>query len=246
MFNMFKKIPDQLLRLLVLFVALVALVLAARAVIPASLLDSQVHRDSTVEKETSHPVRYAGSDECAACHEEYTLKQTGYHINLSCGTCHGPGREHMEDPGEVKPDVPRKREFCTLCHAYNPSRPTGFPQINPAAHNPLKQCVQCHNPHDPKPPRIPRECGACHAEIARMKSVSPHVLLECTTCHSVPQQHRVVPHTVKSTIPAERLFCGKCHGTESKVRETPKVDMTTHGEKYLCWQCHYPHMPEVE
>jgi len=22
----------------------------------------------------------------------------------------------------------------------------------------------------------------------------------------------------------------------------PTVDMATHGEKYVCWQCHYPHM----
>jgi hypothetical protein len=22
----------------------------------------------------------------------------------------------------------------------------------------------------------------------------------------------------------------------------PTIDMDTHGEKYVCWQCHYPHM----
>jgi len=235
-----------MIRLFVFFIVLVGGVLLIRAMIPPSLREEKVHKDSTIEREMSRPIRYAGSDECAACHEEYTLKQTGYHTNLSCGTCHGPGKEHVDDPSASKPTVPRKREFCVLCHAYNPSRPTGFPQINPVVHNPLRQCVSCHNPHDPKPSRVPRECGACHAEIERMKSVSPHVFLECTTCHSVPQAHKLTPHTVKSTIPAERRFCGKCHGTDSKVQSTPKVDLATHGEKYLCWQCHYPHMPEVE
>jgi ribosomal protein S27AE len=49
-----------------------------------------------------------------------------------------------------------------------------------------------------------------------------------------------------ATIPAEREFCGKCHSQDSQIKELPKVDLATHGEKYLCWQCHYPHMPEVE
>jgi ribosomal protein S27AE len=26
--------------------------------------------------------------------------------------------------------------------------------------------------------------------------------------------------------------------------EIPRVEMRTHGERYLCWQCHYPHFPE--
>jgi hypothetical protein len=138
------------------------------------------------------------------------------------------------------------REFCAVCHVYNPSKPTGFPQINPAVHNPLKSCISCHNPHDPKPPHIPQECTACHAEIARMKAVSAHIQLECTTCHVVPQAHKLTPQVVQATIPTDRNFCGKCHGKDSKIKDTPKVDFTTHGEKYLCWQCHYPHMPEVE
>jgi predicted CXXCH cytochrome family protein len=51
---------------------------------------------------------------------------------------------------------------------------------------------------------------------------------------------------VASTIPDDRSFCGKCHGEDSGVKSTPKIDLLEHGEKYLCWQCHYPHMPEVE
>jgi DnaJ-class molecular chaperone len=138
------------------------------------------------------------------------------------------------------------REFCVRCHAYSPSRPTGFPQINPATHNPLKACTLCHNPHDPKPPHAPQECQACHGEIARTKALSPHVQLECTTCHTVPAEHKVEPRIVRATIPADREFCGRCHGMDAPVKGTPKIDILMHGEKYLCWQCHYPHMPEVD
>ena len=27
-------------------------------------------------------------------------------------------------------------------------------------------------------------------------------------------------------------------------REALKIDVTSHGGRYQCWQCHYPHLPE--
>lgn len=243
--NPFAKLPDALQRILIVFAILVAGFILLRLLLPASVKDTQLHVASTVERETSKPIHYAGSDICAECHEESAVKNAGYHKTLSCETCHGPAKQHTEDPGEVKPMLPRLREFCVRCHTYDPSRPTGFPQINPAAHNPLKPCISCHNPHDPKPPTVPQECQACHGEIARTKALSPHVLLECTTCHEVPAEHRSSPRAVRPSIPKDRAFCGTCHGSTSQVKDTPKVDLATHGEKYLCWQCHYPHMPEV-
>jgi hypothetical protein len=82
-----------------------------------------------------------------------------------------------------------------------------------------------------------------------MKAVSHHVQLECTVCHQAPQQHKVSPRSVKPSKPQTREFCGKCHGKDAKdklAKNAPKIDMGEHGEKYVCWQCHYPHSPEVE
>ncbi|MBS4029787.1 MAG: hypothetical protein KGZ58_14280 [Ignavibacteriales bacterium] len=242
----FNKFPEQFLRLIVVFGVIVGGMLFIRFLLPPELKDTELHKKSTIERVTSLPVKFAGSEICADCHEEYNVKKAGYHKNLSCETCHGTAKEHTENPAEVKPVLPRLREFCVRCHTFDPSRPTGFPQINPIAHNPLQPCVSCHNPHDPKPPSVPSECQACHAEIARTKAISAHVLLECTTCHEVPQEHKVTPRAIKASIPSDRDFCGKCHAAQSEIKETSKVDFTTHGEKYLCWQCHYPHMPEVE
>jgi DnaJ-class molecular chaperone len=239
------RLPDALVRILALFLLLVALVLVVRALLPPSMKDKRIFVHAAVEREMARPVHYAGSEVCAGCHDEYTVKKQGYHRNLSCETCHGVAQAHAESPMETKPGLPRLREFCVRCHAFDPSRPTGFPQINPAAHNPLKQCVSCHNPHDPKPPSVPQECEGCHGEIARTKAVSPHVQLECTTCHNVPDGHKITPRAVMASIPAGRDFCGRCHAKEAAMKETPKIDIATHGEKYLCWQCHYPHMPEV-
>jgi ribosomal protein S27AE len=47
---------------------------------------------------------------------------------------------------------------------------------------------------------------------------------------------------VRPTKPDNREFCGKCHAEGSDNKGVPTVDMATHGEKYVCWQCHYPHM----
>ena len=79
---------------------------------------------------------------------------------------------------------------------------------------------------------------------------SPHGTLpaglECTTCHTTPEGHKVTPHSVLPTKPVTRDFCGTCHSTESGAAGVPHVDIRTHWETYLCWQCHYPHLPEVE
>lgn len=241
-----EKLPEQIKRLSLVIAALIAGTACMYFSLSLTLRDKKIQRKATVERTKATEIKYAGTAVCAECHEEtYRFKKTGYHKNLSCETCHGPANEHASKPVEVKPFVPSKREHCARCHEYNASRPTGFPQINPAAHNPMKLCMTCHNPHDPKPPETPHECAACHANIARTKAVSPHVLLACTVCHAAPEQHKISPRAIKPTIPNQRGFCGQCHSKTSTVKGTPKVDVLTHGEKYLCWQCHYPHMPEA-
>ncbi len=254
--NFLEKMPEALKRLLAVaavFLALVAFVVIV--LIPPGMKNVHIQWADAIKRENARPVRYAGFHACAECHDKiYETKKKGYHRDLSCETCHGAAKAHTEDPDKVKPVIPSDRNACTLCHAYNPSRPRGFPQINPVVHNPLTPCASCHSPHDPKPPTVPKECAACHGEIARTKAVSHHVALECTTCHEAPRQHKVTPRAVKPTKPQTREFCGQCHAKDGPpargrfaklAKGAPKVDMAGHGEKYVCWQCHYPHSPEV-
>jgi len=249
--KLFERFPDPLARLIVVVLALVvAGLVVVFGLIPKSMMDVNAQWADAVKREEARPIKYAGFHACAECHEElYATKKKGYHRDLSCETCHGPAKAHTEDSDKVKPAIPAARTFCPQCHAYDPSRPRGFPMINPVAHNPLKACASCHNPHDPKPPTTPKECSACHGEIARMKAVSHHVQLECTTCHEAPQRHKIAPRSVRPSKPETREFCGKCHGkdaTDKRAKNAPKIDLGEHGEKYVCWQCHYPHSPEVE
>ncbi|MBI2454720.1 MAG: hypothetical protein HYV46_01125 [candidate division NC10 bacterium] len=240
------RIPEQIQRLAVITAVIIVGVLVARfLLIPRSLISDELHRASTIQRENAKPIKFAGSSACQDCHEDKSSQmRKGYHKNLSCEGCHGPAVRHTEDPMGVKPPAPRDRKFCPLCHGYDASRPTGFPQINPTVHNPIKPCITCHNPHDPVPRQVPQSCSACHAQIQRTTAVSSHALLRCTTCHNVPAQHRKTPRSALPSKPESRAFCGSCHGKESAQKDAPKVDLTNHGSTYLCWQCHYPHLPE--
>lgn len=246
--NPFRRMPEQVSRLLVVFALFIGAVVFVRVfLIPPALKETGFHRASTIERVAAQEVRYMGTESCSECHDEQPeALENSRHQALSCETCHGPGYMHVADPSSALPRVPRERRLCPQCHAFNPSRPTGFPQINPRAHNPLRPCITCHEPHDPAPPEPPHECSACHAEIARTKAVSPHALLDCTVCHSAPTEHRATPRLVRASKPASRAFCGTCHDEDaSGPLEAPRIDIHSHEPKYTCWQCHYPHLPEA-
>jgi hypothetical protein len=238
--------PEQVARLaVVVALILVAVVVVRFVVFPPAYFSTAIHEASTVRREVARPIAFAGMATCVECHSDINdVKANGYHRGLSCETCHGPAAKHADDPESVKPPAPRDRKFCPVCHAYDSARPTGFPQINPDSHNPGRACITCHNPHDPVPPQTPRDCSACHRQIWNTKAISAHAQLECTTCHTVPDQHKLKPRQVLPTKPQTREFCGQCHANEKNKGVIPQVDLSTHGGNYLCWQCHYPHLPE--
>ncbi|MGD2135353.1 MAG: cytochrome c3 family protein [Gemmatimonadales bacterium] len=237
--------PQQVPRLAAVFVvAIVALIVARQFLVPESFGERGHFRAAALDTIAAHPKKYAGHQECALCHapiQEARLESN--HRGVRCEACHGPATAHVANPMEVTPTVPTGREICTLCHAYNPSRPTGFPQIDPVAHNPMTSCAECHDPHAPEPPVTPEECSACHRQIERQKAVSHHAPLTCGTCHEAPTEHKVNPRAVRPSKPTTREFCGGCHA--SGMAEIPQVDLRSHGQPYVCWQCHYPHHPEA-
>ncbi len=239
--------PKQLTRLIIVFAVLTGGLIAARhRLLPKTFGERGHYRAAAVTAIQARPIRYAGRDACADCHEDiFKMHSQNRHQTVACEVCHGPAAAHTENPAEVKPPAPRKRTGCPLCHSYDPSRPTGFPQIDPQTHNPVKPCITCHNPHKPETPHVPGECGACHGQIARTKAVSRHALLACTDCHDTPEKHKVEPRDFHPDKPDTRAFCARCHGKDAtRVTDAPRIDVNTHGGRYLCWQCHYPHLPE--
>ncbi|MFQ5769347.1 MAG: cytochrome c3 family protein [bacterium] len=248
LWNFWNRIPEQTKRLTIIFVIFVVLLIAARSILVPSDFGKYGHfRASAVNEIVSQEIHYAGHEICNECHDGIVeIKSEGYHRNVACEVCHGPAAAHTEDPEAAELQAPRGRGYCPICHEFLPSRPTGFPQIVSASHNPIKPCITCHEPHDPKPPQTPKECTACHATIARSKSISHHAYVPCTRCHEAPEEHKVSPRQFLPSKPQDRKFCGGCHAVEATSdKGIPRIDMITHGERYVCWQCHYPHLPEA-
>jgi hypothetical protein len=242
------RIPDQMRRLpIVAVIAIGGLIAVRTALVPRDFGEYGHYRASALAEAAALEIKYAGHQVCADCHDDVVeTKAGGYHQDLSCEVCHGPAAAHVDEAGDVELRAPRDRGYCPLCHEYLPSRPTGFPQIISASHNPIKPCISCHDAHDPIPPEVPTECEACHATIARTKALSDHVYLPCTRCHEALDEHKVNPRRHVPTRPRNREFCGGCHDPHGPgERDIKKIDMVSHGEGYVCWQCHYPHLPEV-
>jgi hypothetical protein len=247
--NMFwNRFPKQFIPLTIIFImAVAALVLARAFLVPESFGKYGHYRADAVEEIAALPVVYAGAKACGDCHDDIvSLKGGSHHQGVACEACHGPAAAHTENPDEVKPQIPQGRGHCPICHGYNPSRPSGFPQIMPDRHNPGRPCIACHNPHSPTLPSAPEECAACHREIANDKMVSPHTMLACAQCHTVPVEHLTSPRIARAEKPTDKSTCAQCHSrVGGKKLVAPIVDFETHGAGYLCWDCHYPHHPEA-
>lgn len=242
------RIPTQLIPLVILFALLIAAFVVARQVLaPESFGRYGHYRANAVDDNINHEIVYAGYQACADCHDDILeLKQQSNHRGLSCEVCHGPAAGHAEAPDEFTPEIPKGRGFCPLCHGYNPARPSGFPQILPERHNPGQPCMLCHEPHNPLLPHAPEDCNACHRRIAREKMVSHHAILPCVECHLTPAEHLTTPAKTLAEKPTGNEVCGRCHGGEVEGYDTaPRIEMATHGGRYLCWDCHYPHSPEA-
>lgn len=243
--------PGQIKRLLFIF-AVVGLVfiISRQLFIPETFGKYGHYRAAAVDSSQSLPINYSGHLICLDCHDEvHSAKENSRHQGVNCEACHGPTSAHLaslEADDLVVPFIPLERSHCNQCHAYDPAKPNGFPQIDQNAHYPVKACLSCHNPHAPKPSEAPGKCSACHTGIMQTKALSPHSELECTVCHVTPEAHSTNPRSIRPGKPQSRADCGTCHGENSESdRHTKKVDLTTHGDGYLCWQCHYPHYPET-
>ena len=242
------KVPEQVTRLGVVIAGIAAIVLLLRFVIlPESFFSAKPHQAATVVREMAKPIHHAGVAACRKCHEEeFQEKYGGAHRDIGCENCHGPSAAHASDKNAARPHKPRERQDCLVCHAYDSSRPNGFPQVDPQQHKPGKRCVNCHEAHDPVPPKTPEDCSGCHGRIERTKALSSHALIPCADCHVVPEQHMSSPETALPSKPDSREMCGRCHaiGAEDPAAAKSRVDISSHGGTYVCWECHYAHLPE--
>jgi hypothetical protein len=141
--------PPQILRLVLLTVAIIGSYLVARFLLtPSSFGQYGWYRGEALAELASHPASLAGKRACQECHDEQFQKVANFgHKDLSCEVCHGFGRAHADDP-DVKMQV-LNYGHCVRCHEANPSRPKWHKQINPKDHYTGDKCTECHVPHAP-------------------------------------------------------------------------------------------------
>jgi hypothetical protein len=241
------RVPQQIIPLALFFLlGLASLILARQFLVPDTFGEYGHYRADSEDDNRDKPLVYAGFAVCGDCHDDIVAERQGFgHEGVSCEVCHGPLQQHVEDMGETTPRIPRGREFCELCHGYNPSRPSGFPQILVNSHYPAEACTKCHDAHSPQAELI-GICAGCHREIANQKSLSHHASLECTRCHGVPAGHSAQPRLVRASKPSHNSLCGGCHDNDEGVAlGAPQIDVVEHSGRYHCWDCHYPHFPEA-
>jgi|ERR1043166_1560867 hypothetical protein len=146
-----KKLPPQIVRLVILTMAIVGSYVVARQIFtPKSFGQFGHYRGAALTELASRDPKYGGAKSCVECHDEVFKKTAKYpHNKISCETCHGPSKVHGDDP-DHHDAVKLTSEVCARCHDINPAKPTFLKQVDLKKHYSDKgKCTECHLPHQP-------------------------------------------------------------------------------------------------
>ncbi len=145
------KDAEHLLRLALLFAAGIVIFLVIRALLlPPGFGQLGHFRPGAIAANQQKPLHFAGRAACEECHSEVVAKlAASKHLRIGCESYHGPAAAHVADPDATKPAKIDATDLCSRCHAANPSRPKGHPQIDVAEHTEGEVCTECHEAHDP-------------------------------------------------------------------------------------------------
>lgn len=143
-----KKIPVQVVRLVLLTAAIVIIYSIARYFLtPPSFGEYGFYRGAALRENADKPIHFAGQVSCVECHAEEAAMVTGNeHHTLSCETCHGPALAHVIDNKVSLRKI--SGDNCLHCHRADPSKPSWYRQIDLKDHY-EGDCLECHVPHQP-------------------------------------------------------------------------------------------------
>lgn len=143
---------EHLVRMAAVLVAGLAIFLLIRfAIVPKSFGEFGHYRGAALEEIRARPISFAGHAACEMCHDDVVkVKSAGVHAGVACEACHGPTFAHTDDPMAHKAVKPDPATLCVRCHAADPAKPKGFPQVVAKDHAGDASCGDCHQPHSPK------------------------------------------------------------------------------------------------
>jgi hypothetical protein len=145
----FSRLPPQVLRLVLLTVAIITTYVVARSLLtPASFGQYGHYRGAALGEAASRQVVFAGAKACDECHSDtFEAMAKARHRSISCESCHGPNRPHVRNPDIVP--VKLNDQHCLRCHIADAARPAKHRQVTLADHFPGEKCIECHVAHQP-------------------------------------------------------------------------------------------------
>ena len=200
---------------------------------------------------------FAGSDSCTTCHQEVAkgfasnphgkFAQIHGKNGVSCESCHGPGKAHVDAGGDAakifnpaKGSVKEADAQCLSCHQgqHASFERSGHREANVS-------CLGCHRVHVAQTSEHllkaaqPVLCFQCHADIKPQFSMPFHHRVEegrlnCSDCHD---PHEVLGRKGLKSVAEQDAVCTKCHKELAGPFTYEHGAVKTEG----CTACHLPH-----
>ena len=200
---------------------------------------------------------YVGSDTCMTCHADVAKAfDTNPHSRLAlmhggkgvtCESCHGPGRAHVEGGGDVtkifqftKASAKQIDATCLGCHA------GAHPNFERSEHAKADvSCTSCHSVHKSTSEASllkvaqPQLCYQCHGDVKGTFAMPfhhpvPEGAASCSDCHDPHGTFK--KNNLKSTAD-QNLICTKCHMETRGPFVYEHAAVKAEG----CMGCHTPH-----
>jgi len=218
---------------------------------------------ATGDKSAAAPAGdFVGQEVCATCHEEVAKgfannphsKLALQHGNagVTCESCHGAGRLHVEGGGDktkifnpAKASAKEVDAKCLTCHA------AAHPNFERSPHAKANVgCTGCHSVHDPGKEagretehllkaEQPKLCFQCHTDVKPAFNMPFHHkvnegVVSCSDCHN---PHGTFGNSNLKSTADQNAVCTKCH-TETRG---PFVYEHAAVKAEGCVGCHTPH-----
>ena len=200
---------------------------------------------------------FVGQDTCATCHADVVKKfGDNPHSRLAlehagkgvtCESCHGPGKAHVEGGGDVtkirrfdKLSTKETDETCLGCHA------GAHPNFERSPHAKANVgCLDCHSVHASETPEHllkaeqPKLCFQCHTDTKPAFDMPFHHpvnegAVKCSDCHD---PHGTFGNNNLKSTADQNMICTKCHAETRGPFVYEHAAVKAEG----CVGCHSPH-----
>ncbi|MGC2300003.1 MAG: DmsE family decaheme c-type cytochrome [Acidobacteriaceae bacterium] len=200
---------------------------------------------------------FVGQETCATCHADVVKNfGTNPHTRLAlqhagkgvtCESCHGPGKAHVEGGGDVtkirrlgKMGTKEVDDTCLGCHA------GAHPNFDRSPHAKANVgCLSCHSVHASETPEHllkaeqPKLCFQCHTDTKPAFDMPFHHpvnegAVSCSDCHD---PHGTFGNNNLKSTADQNAVCTKCHAETRGPFVYEHAAVKAEG----CVGCHSPH-----